>query len=106
MNEQHRIGSLDEFVRVFLPTQGLVIDLREVREFESSHIPDALNLNLLSKDFIQFFEKLNKDAAVLLYCEDGTRSNVAYNFLKEQGFRNVYSLAEGLSSWDGQLVEE
>lgn len=106
MNEQYRIGSVDEFVRVFLPTQGIVVDLREVRDFQRAHIPDALNLSLLSKDFIHFFEKLNKDAAVLLYCEDGTRSNVAYNFLFEQGFKNVYSLIEGLATWDGQLVED
>lgn len=106
MNEESRIGTVDEFVRVFLPTQGIVIDLREPKEFSDSHIPDALNLSLLSKDFIYFFERLNKDASVLLYCEDGTRSNVAYKFLLEQGFNNVFCLRDGLNNWEGQLIRE
>lgn len=66
----------------------VVIDVRSKQEYDSSHVKGAINI-----PYNQIDDNLDidKKKMILVYCKSGTRSNIAYNKLKKQGF-NVYDL--------------
>ena len=65
-----------------------VIDVRTKEEYEKSHVKDAINIPY---DQIDKNIGINKKNIVLVYCQSGNRSNIAYNTLKGLGF-DVYDL--------------
>jgi len=77
-----------------------LIDVRTTGEFNSGHIPGALNIpvdNLSSK-----LGKLSKDRTIVLYCQSGARASGALATLKSKGFQNVWNFG-GVSRWNGKL---
>lgn len=69
---------------------AIILDVRSKREFESGHIKSAINipLDLLSLNFSKLG---NKNNAIIIYCASGTRSRIAKNILKVNGYINIYN---------------
>ncbi|MCJ8013280.1 rhodanese-like domain-containing protein [Paenibacillus sp. KQZ6P-2] len=107
--------------RMFAPVKGLVqlrdesfrqkmeqskhkrlIDVREVHEFKSGHIPGAVNIPL--SQFGSRTSEISKDDDVFLYCQSGMRSKQAAKILLKNGFPEVNNLMGGISSWTGKRV--
>jgi molybdopterin/thiamine biosynthesis adenylyltransferase/rhodanese-related sulfurtransferase len=84
-----------------------ILDIREAAEFEAEHIPGALNL--ASEAFYERVEAAIPDRGVFVvtYCEEGVRSRLVAETLRERGYENVASLAGGLAAWRafGQATE-
>lgn len=78
-----------------------ILDVREVDEFQSGHIPSAQNLPLSRLPDI--FEILDKAEAYYVICHSGGRSATACTFLSHQGF-NVTNVMGGMTSWKGDLI--
>ena len=77
---------------------AVFIDSREKKEYEVSHIADAIwvgydNLNLKK------LKKLDKDAEIIVYCSVGYRSEKVAEKLKAKGFKNVSNMYGGIFEW-------
>jgi phage shock protein E len=67
-----------------------VIDVRNDWEFESGHYTGAVNIPL--DQLPQRMQELESaEGAIVLYCRSGNRSGMALNFLKQQGFEDLYN---------------
>lgn len=68
----------------------LFIDVREGIEFMFGHVDGAINIppaKLMSG--AGELKDVPKDTELILYCASGSRSAMAMNILKQQGFTNL-----------------
>ncbi len=78
-------------------SNATLLDVREVDEFRSGHIPGAVNVPLSRINTIS----LPKDQQLFVYCLRGTRSRQAVSALKRMGY-TAKSIG-GIASYKGQL---
>ena len=76
-----------------------LIDVRTPKEYNEGHIGAAKNIDFYGATFKTQMEKLDRNKPVLLYCHSGGRSGQALTMLKSMGFKEVYDLKGGWSSW-------
>ena len=78
--------------RSLLKTGALVIDVRSAAEFNSKHLPGAINIELgnLSAEIARVAP--DKEKPLLLHCLSGGRSGVARHQLRGLGYKSVYNL--------------
>lgn len=91
-----------------LNADTLLIDIRELAEFEKGHIPGAI---LLPRGLLEFeIHKLvdvarsdqnitNADRPIVLYCGTGGRSALAALSMDSMGYKNVSSMSGGIVAW-------
>lgn len=79
----------------------LVVDVREVDEYEAGHIPNAINAPLSALE-VGDFGPLESDEKYVIICQSGNRSVMASNILVDQGF-DIINVREGMSSWTGDI---
>ena len=66
----------------------ILIDVRTKGEYDSGHIDEAINHDIM--DMMQgTFPAIDKNEEVYLYCESGNRSMMAKSLMKNFGFTNV-----------------
>ncbi len=77
-------------------TGGLVLDIREDKEYQSGHIKDSMHIPLSAlKSRISELDKY-KDNNIILGCRSGSRSGRACGILKKSGFEKVHNLRGGV----------
>lgn len=76
---------------------ALIIDVRELREFESLRAPGAALVPL--GEFVARHAELPRDRQLLMLCRSGARSWRAAAFLVQQGFDNVANIDGGMIAW-------
>jgi len=79
----------------------IVADVREVDEFESGHIPNALNAPLSELENGEL-GPLDENEKYVIICRSGNRSAVASNILSQLGF-DIVNVSEGMSTWTGDV---
>jgi rhodanese-related sulfurtransferase len=88
----------------------LIVDVREPDEYARGHIPGALNVprGLLegaadpdSKHRVEALATA-RERTVVLYCQNGARSALAADTLRQMGFARAYSLAGGVELWEAE----
>ncbi|QJB55011.1 rhodanese-like domain-containing protein [Pseudodesulfovibrio sp. zrk46] len=79
----------------------VVLDIRTPAEFNSGHIPGAVNVDFYSKDFEAELSKLDKNAQYFVYCRTGNRSSSALKLMHKLGFTKVWHLYKGIVDWKG-----
>lgn len=77
--------------------KALLIDVREPGEFFAEHIPDAKSMPLSCFD--PTIVPQNGDTKIVLQCQTGNRSVQAAQKMFEMGFKEVFYLKGGLSTW-------
>ena len=77
----------------------IVLDIREESEWARGHLPGAHHLGrgILEREIERVIPE--KDAAIVLYCDEGHRSVLATDNLETMGYVNVFSLDGGLNGW-------
>lgn len=82
---------------------AIIIDVRNLEEFNSGHIPGALILPLpqLAEEIAHLVPDL--DQPIILYCRSGNRSNQALDILTSMGYTNVHDMG-GIYNWTGEIV--
>ncbi len=74
-------------------SQGkVIIDVRDVAEYEGGHVQGAINMSLNEGVFEQELMGLDPSASYLLYCRSGGRSAMAMDILIRSGFASVENL--------------
>jgi phage shock protein E len=71
---------------------ALVIDVRSPGEFNSAHLPNAINVPLGEIESALPRRVIDKNQALLLHCHSGMRSGMAKKKLKRLGYTNVFNL--------------
>ncbi|MDR0634496.1 MAG: rhodanese-like domain-containing protein [Azoarcus sp.] len=79
---------------------AVVIDVRDLGDFERGHLPNARNLPLA--DLARRASELEKfrDRPLIVYCDGGSRTTTAIATLKKAGFEKLYKLRGGLFEWE------
>ena len=77
---------------------AVLLDVREADEFQSGHIPGAVNLPLSCIGQAN----LDKSTPIFAYCLRGTRSRKATEELTRMGFKKVKSIG-GIVRYRGRM---
>jgi len=75
-----------------LKNGALVIDVRSPGEFNSGHLPIAINLPLDEIETTLPRRVKDKGQVLLLHCQSGMRSGLAQRKLKGLGYTNTFNL--------------
>ena len=86
----------------------VLLDAREPREYEVSHLEGAKFVGYDQYDDAQI-KTLSKETPIVVYCSVGYRSEKIAEKLLSQGFTNVKNLYGGIFEWvneNGQIVNK
>lgn len=88
-----------ELTRLINHENAVLIDLRKNDDFKNGHISDAQNIP--ATEFDKKIDSLasNKEKPVVLYCSHGSDTVRNARLLIQNGFKQVYSLQGGITSW-------
>ena len=89
------------YVDSLATTNAILLDARETKEYEVSHIKEAISVGYDDFKLKETLKKLpkEKDIKIVVYCSIGIRSEtIAYQLIKE-GYTNVYNLYGGIFEW-------
>jgi len=93
-------------VRECINAGTLIIDIRELAEFQRGHIPGAVYIprGLLEFEILPTLSRCGIISApdecdIVLYCGTGGRSALAAKSLDDMGFQNVRSMDGGIVAW-------
>jgi len=76
-----------------------VIDVRTPEEYQSGHLPGAINIDFYDSEFVSKLANLQRDGQYAVYCRSGNRSSLALEKMKEMNFTGVVDLAGGVEAW-------
>lgn len=81
--------------------KAILLDARETKEYNVSHIKDALCVGYDYFDIQKTIEKLptDKNAKIVVYCSLGIRSEIVADKLIKAGYTNVFNLYGGIFEW-------
>ncbi len=99
----HRVKKVSPAQAVLLINRedGVVVDVRDPKEFDTGHILNAVNLPFAElKDRARELEKY-KQRPLILSCRVGENSTKGAVLLGKQGLTNVCVLAGGMNAWAG-----
>lgn len=81
-------------------TNVIILDARELEEYNVSHINNAVFVGYDAFDLQKTIQKLpNKYQKIIVYCSLGIRSETIANQLKSAGYSNVSNLYGGIFEW-------
>lgn len=81
-------------------TDALILDARELKEYNTSHIQDALFVGYDHFNITETTKLIeNKEQQIVVYCSLGIRSEDIAEKLKEAGYTNVLNLYGGIFEW-------
>lgn len=80
--------------------KGVVLDVCEPKEFQSGHIPQAINIPLGKlAGRVKELDKFKKQP-IIVSCRSGNRSLKGAATLRKNGFESVYTLSGGMLAWE------
>lgn len=74
-----------------------IIDVRGIGEYAKGHIESAEHVFLGT--LAENLKKINKDTDVIIHCQAGDRSSLAYSILRKNGFKNISNFIGGMEAW-------
>jgi len=94
LSKQFQSGlSPQEFKQKLTDESGVVIDVRSKGEFSEGHLKITdYNFDVMSGEFQQKMDSLDKNKTYYLYCRSGNRSGKAANIMKNHGFEEVHNV--------------
>lgn len=79
---------------------AILVDVRSIQEFNEGHLQGAIHLADYEIPIKHNSILPNKNAIIIVYCQNGGRSKKAYKKLKKIGYTNIYNLCGGLDNID------
>lgn len=76
-----------------------ILDIRPKDEYDTEHVPGAVNLDYDGHEFQKKVEVMNKNADYLIYCESGVRGGYFMDKMKESGFKSASNILGGFVGW-------
>ena len=77
----------------------VILDVRTSEEFLGGHIPNAIHIDVRSRDFGQKIQELDKSKTYFVYCRSGMRSLMACKAMTKAGFEQPVNVRGGFLSW-------
>lgn len=97
------VGDTEQFKEILDTGETVLIDVREVDEFEDGHIPGAINIPL--RALAQNLNMIPTDKPVMVYCASGHRAGLATTSLRTLGYDNVRAYPPGWKGWSAAEEE-
>lgn len=94
--------NVEEFKKIVkdIPPDKVVLDVRRPDErAKKGKIPGTINIPVDTLDWR--WVELPKDKEIIIHCQEGPRASIAYDILKEQGFKVRYVFASFKWNKDG-----
>ena len=77
----------------------VVVDVRTVEEYDTAHIPGAVNISVIDEDFDAKLKEI-EGKPVLVHCAAGVRSLRAVARMNATGkFPEIFHLSSGFAAW-------
>jgi rhodanese-related sulfurtransferase len=81
-------------------SQFVLLDVRTPKEYATSHIPGAVNIDVQASSFRKNVEALDRSKTYLLYCRSGNRSSTAMDIMRSMGFGKIAQITGGITAWE------
>ena len=92
--------SVEELRMMQTNEEVIILDSRELAEFEVSHIDASRHVGFTTFSSEALSEEIpNKEAAIVVYCSLGIRSEEIGEKLQKAGYSNVRNLYGGIFEW-------
>ena len=104
-NETQRGGrsvTAQELVNLVNREDAVIVDVRDKKEFEQGHIPNAVNIPYASLDSRMSELSEFKEKPIVLTCKMGQHAGSAGTILRKSGFERVLRLTGGMTEWRNQ----
>lgn len=75
----------------------IVIDVREPKEYQAGHIPQAINIPL--RTLSHNLDQIPPNSSIIVYCSTGYRSAMAVMTLNLLGYENVQGFPASFTGW-------
>lgn len=83
---------------------GVILDIRERKDYERGHVVDALNIPLAKlQERIVELDKY-KSVPVIVVCAMGQHAGDAVKQLQERGFAQACKMGGGMAEWSAQSL--
>jgi len=79
-----------------------LIDVREPLEYFAGHAEGAISIPL--SVFRERYQEISGRGDILLICHVGQRSLMAANFMRSQGWQQVYNVDGGTDEWEAMRL--
>ncbi|MCF3107626.1 MBL fold metallo-hydrolase [Niabella sp. CC-SYL272] len=89
--------SLDTFKTYIGKADVQIVDVRGVTEYDAGHVEgaDHVFVGTLPDNL----DKISKEKLVVVHCQAGDRSAIAYSILARSGFKNIKNFSGGMKEW-------
>ena len=88
---------MDQFEDAIQEDNVQVVDVRNEKEFVAGHIEGATHAFVGT--LVSNLNKLDKSKDIVIHCQAGDRSTIAYSILKKSGFESVRNYDGGMKEW-------
>lgn len=92
--------SAKEFKEALTQPNTIILDIRTVEEYEAGHIERAKLFMYTDENIETRLTQLPKNYTYLIYSQDGKKSRIILQKLKEKGFPKVLELQGGYQNWE------
>ncbi|MBR9884868.1 MAG: thiosulfate sulfurtransferase GlpE [Oceanospirillales bacterium] len=95
--EKFKTISAQELPELLGRSNALLLDCRDLRDYRSGHIENALHLHEGLRESLLM--RGDKHREIVIYCYHGHASEHVAEMFADFGFSEVYSLAGGFNAW-------
>ncbi len=74
-----------------------ILDVRGLKEYQAGHIDGAAHVFLGTME--DQLGRISRSKPIIVYCQAGDRSSIAYSLLVRHGFKNIMNYADGYADW-------
>ena len=89
--------NLDEFKTYLNKEDVQIVDVRGLTEYNAGHVAHAHHVFVGTLH--ENLNKVDKEKQVVIHCQAGDRSSIAYSILRKNGFNNVKNYSGGMKEW-------
>ncbi len=80
----------------------VIIDVRTKGEYDNGHLENVLWIDFSKPNFKERILELDRNKEYVVYCHSGYRSKKTVIFMKENGFKKVCDLTDGIVGLSGE----
>lgn len=101
--EKADVIDLETFASFIGKNNVQIVDVRGESEYKARHIDGADHVFVGTlRDNL---DKISREKQVVIHCQAGDRSTIAYSLLKKHGFKDVKNYAGGMKEWNEKAFE-
>ena len=103
--EYKRVGTKEaEVMMGEMSETYIIVDVREVDEYQEGHIENAINIPLSEIETVAPTLIKDKNQTIFVYCRSGNRSQTGSQTFVDLGYKNVIEMG-GIIDWEGNIVK-